>query len=417
MESALDEFRYQQNGLACEEVPLSELAEVYGTPLYVYSERSIRERFQALEAAYASVPHLICYAMKANDNLVIARLLAGLGAGADIVSGGELFRARRAGMPAERIIFAGVGKTRAEIAQALDEEILLFNVESAAELDVIASVAREKGHVARIAVRVNPDVDPQTHPYISTGLKKNKFGVAADQVRALYRQARDDRFLEPVGIQMHIGSQLVHLQPVVDAASRVVELVDGLRAEGIALRYFDVGGGLGIRYRDEAPDGPTDLAGQILPMIRELGVTLLCEPGRFIVGSSGALLSRVLYRKQNGTKTFVVVDAAMNDLLRPALYDAHHEIWPTRRADSQEVVDVVGPICESGDFFAHDRSLPVTQSGDLLAILSAGAYGFAMASTYNARPRPAEVLVSGSQHRLIRRRESYDDLIRAEEGL
>ncbi|MGH2459797.1 MAG: diaminopimelate decarboxylase [Chloroflexota bacterium] len=413
----MDEFQYRGGALACEGVPLSELAESYGTPLYVYSEKSIRDRFQALDEAYASIPHLICYAMKANDNLAIVRLLAGLGAGSDIVSGGELFRARQAGLPGNRIIFAGVGKTATEIAQAIDEDVLLFNVESPAELEAIAGVAKAKRRTARIAVRVNPDVDPHTHPYISTGLKKNKFGVAADRVLEVYRRARDDEFLEPVGIQMHIGSQLVHLQPVVDAVERVAELFQRLRGEGIGLRYFDLGGGLGIRYRDEAPDGPTDLATRVLPTIRELGVTLLCEPGRFIVGNAGALLTRVVYRKENGAKTFVIVDAAMNDLIRPSLYDAHHEIWAAESADAREVVDVVGPICESGDFFAHDRSLPVSESGDLLAIMSAGAYGFAMASTYNARPRPAEVLVTGNQHRLVRRRETYQDLIRAEEGL
>ncbi len=413
----MEEFQYRGGALFCEEVPLADLAERYGTPLYVYSEKSIQDRFRALDEAYASIPHLICYAMKANDNLSIVRLLAGLGAGADIVSGGELFRARQAGVPGSRIIFAGVGKTRAEIAQAIDEDVLLFNVESPAELEAIAAVGKEKGRTARIAVRVNPDVDPQTHPYISTGLKKNKFGIGADHVLEVYRRARDEAFLEPVGIQMHIGSQLVHVQPIVDAVGRVADLVQRLRDEGVALRYFDVGGGLGIRYRDEAPEGPSELAERVLPTIRDLGVTLLCEPGRFIVGNAGALVTRVVYRKDNGAKTFVIVDAAMNDLIRPSLYDAHHEIWSVEWRDEREIVDVVGPICESGDFFAHDRSLPVSGSGDLLAIMSAGAYGFAMASTYNARPRPSEVLVTGCQHRLIRRRETYQDLIRAEEGL
>jgi len=413
----LEQFQYRQGVLSCEDVPLSEIAETYGTPVYVYSERSIRERFQALDEAYSSVPHLICYAMKANDNLAIVRMLAGLGAGADIVSGGELFRARKAGVPANRIMFAGVGKTRDEIGQAIDEDVLAFNVESSAELEAIADVAREKGRTARVSVRVNPDVDPQTHPYISTGLKKNKFGVPADRVLEVYRQARDSRYLEPIGIQMHIGSQLVHVQPIVDAVSRLIDLVNRLRGEGIALKYFDIGGGLGIRYHDEEPEGPGDLSARVLPMIRDLGVTFLCEPGRFIVGSSGALLTRTLYHKENVAKTFVIVDAGMNDLIRPSLYDAYHEIVPVSQGDGQEVVDVVGPICESGDFFGHDRRLPAVRSGDLLAVMSAGAYGFAMASNYNARPRPAEVLVSGERHRLIRRRETYEDLIRAEEGL
>ena len=414
----MEPFTYRDGMLRCEGVSLAEIAEVYGTPTYVYSETSIRDRYQALDAAYASVEHLICYALKANDNLAIARVLGELGAGIDVVSGGELFRARKAGFPSEKILFAGVGKTRQEIAEAIDADILIFNVESPGELASIAALAEAKRRPARISVRVNPDVDPQTHPYISTGLKKNKFGVAAEEVLSLYRAARDHAYLEPVGIQMHIGSQLVHTQPIADAVARLAELVRQLNDEGIRLRYFDIGGGLGIRYRDEEPEGPANLADQILPTIRELGLTFLCEPGRFIVGSSGILLTRALYRKGNGGKTFVIVDAAMNDLIRPALYDAYHEIRPiVVRAGPGEVVDVVGPICESGDFLAHARELPPIEPEDLLAVMSAGAYGFAMASNYNARPRAAEVLVRGDDHRLIRRRESYADLIRAEEGL
>jgi len=417
----LEEFSYRGGDLYCEDVPLSALADTYGTPVYVYSQSSIVKRFAALEAAYADVPHLICYALKANDNLAIAGILAGQGAGVDIVSGGELFKARRAGFPGSRVIFAGVGKTREEIAYALDEGVLLFNVESPAEIESIAAVAAEKGVVARISVRVNPDVDPQTHPYISTGLKKSKFGVPADQVVEMYRRAKVHPNLEPVGIQMHIGSQLVHVRPIVDAVQRVLELVDTLHREGIDLRYFDVGGGLGIRYNDENPEGPSDLTGQILPLLRERGLTVVCEPGRFIVGNSGALLAQVIYTKSNGAKKFVIVDAAMNDLIRPSLYDAFHDIRPLTETDganrATEVVDVVGPICESGDFFAHARDLPVCEAGDRLAIMSAGAYGFAMASNYNARPRTAEVLVNRGEHRLVRRRETYQDLIRAEEGL
>lgn len=414
----MDEFSYREGTLGCEGVPLTEIAREFGTPTYVYSASAIRERFGALDRAYASVPRLICYALKANDNLAIVRLLGELGAGIDVVSGGELYKARRAGVPAERIIFAGIGKTRDEIGLALDEDILLFNVESPDELTTIATVARAKDKIARVSVRVNPDVDPRTHPYISTGLQKNKFGVAAEQVLDLYRAAREHPSLDPVGIQMHIGSQLVHAQPIVDAAARLVELVGQLRVEGIALRYFDIGGGLGIRYRDEEPEGPMDLAARILPTVAELGLTLLCEPGRFIVGNSGALLTRVLYRKATPKKTFVIVDAAMNDLIRPSLYDAYHAIEPVRETGgATETVDVVGPICESGDFFAHDRALPPVKAEDLLAIMSAGAYGFAMASNYNSRPRSAEVLVSGDRARLVRRRETYDDLIRAEEGL
>lgn len=417
----MEEFTYRSGLLHCEDVSLAEIAGAYGTPTYVYSEAAIVDRFQALEAAYAEVPHLICYALKANDNLAIARKLASLGAGADVVSGGELYKARRAGVPADRIIFAGVGKTRSEIALALDEGILLFNVESPAEIEEIAAVAAEKGKIARISVRVNPDVDPQTHPYISTGLKKNKFGIAAEHVVDVYRRAAAHPNLEPVGIQMHIGSQLVAVQPIIDAVERVVVLVERLRLAGITLRYFDVGGGLGIRYREEQPEGPAELTARMLPLLRDLGLTVLCEPGRFIVGNAGVLLTQTVYTKDNGGKKFVIVDAAMNDLIRPSLYDAYHEIRVVqsggRAAGQTEIVDVVGGVCESGDFFGHDRALPIVDSGDLIAVMSAGAYGFAMASNYNARPRPAEVLVRGSEHRLVRRRETYEDLIRAEEGL
>lgn len=414
----MNEFEYRNGVLHCEDVSLDDLARVHGTPAYVYSARAIRERYHALDEAYRAIPHQIHYALKANDNLAIAGLLGSLGAGADVVSGGELFKARAAGIPASKIIFAGVGKTADEIARALDEDIMLFNVESPAELGLIGGLAAARGRVARISVRVNPDVDPRTHPYISTGLRKNKFGVPADQVLEVYRQARDHRALDPVGIQMHIGSQLVQVQPLVDAVARLADLVLRLRAEGINPRYFDVGGGLGIQYHDEEPEGPTALADRILPTLGELGLTLLCEPGRFLVGNAGVLLTRVLYRKRNGPKTFLIVDAAMNDLIRPSLYEAYHDIRPVKdRPTAEEKVDVVGPICESGDFFAHDRSLPTAEAGDFLAIMSAGAYGYAMASNYNARPRAAEVLVSGATGRLVRRRETYEDLIRGEEGL
>ena len=412
-------FQYIGGALSCEAVPLASLADLYGTPLYVYSESSIRQRYLALDQAYASIPHLICYALKANDNIAIARVLAALGAGVDVVSGGEAYKARLAGFPASQTIFAGVGKSRAEITDAIDQDILAFNVESPAELNRIGEVAAEKRKIARISVRVNPDVDPKTHPYISTGLRKAKFGVPAEMVVALYRQARDHEFIEPVGIQMHIGSQLLHLQPIVDGVERLARLVGELSSEGIKLSYFDIGGGIGIQYADQAAEGPSDLAPRVIPIVRELGLKLLCEPGRYLVGQSGALVTEVLYRKENGPKTFVIVDAAMNDLIRPSLYDAFHAIEPIQQASTTdtEVVDVVGPICESGDFFAHDRSLAPVQAGDRLAILSAGAYGFAMASNYNARPRAAEVLVCGAEHRLVRQRETYDDLVRTEEGL
>ncbi len=417
----MESFAYRDGALACEGVGLVEIADQYGTPTYVYSESSLLDRYRALEEAYASVPHLICYALKANDNLAIARVFAKLGAGVDVVSGGEAFRAFRAGFLPSRTIFAGVGKTEKEIDEAIAADIMAFNVESPAELETIDRVAARKGQVARISVRVNPDVDPQTHPYISTGLKKSKFGIEASRVVEVYRMARDSKNLEPIGIQMHIGSQLVHVQPIVDAVERLADLVHELRREEIEVQYVDIGGGIGIRYRDEVPEGPGDLAKHVLPTIRDLKVMLVCEPGRFLVGNSGILLTRVLYRKENGGKKFVIVDAAMNDLLRPSLYSAYHHIRPVAEGkgglDQTETVDVVGPVCESGDFLAHDRDLAPTRSGDLLAVMSAGAYGFAMSSNYNARPRAAEVLVKDENHRLIRRREEYDDLIRAEEGL
>ncbi|HLZ08765.1 MAG TPA: diaminopimelate decarboxylase, partial [Chloroflexota bacterium] len=388
----LESFQYLRGTLSCEGVSLSNIADAYGTPVYVYSESSIRARYHALDAAYEAVPHLICYALKANDSLAIARLLAELGAGVDVVSGGEAYKARIAGFPASKTIFAGVGKTRLEIADAIEQDILAFNVESPAELERIGEIALEKRKVARISVRVNPDVDPQTHPYISTGLKKSKFGVPAEKVVELYRRAGDLEFVDPVGIQMHIGSQLMHIQPIVDGVGRLARLVDDLRREGILLTYFDIGGGIGIQYADTAAEGPSDLAPRVVPVVKELGLTLLCEPGRYLVGQSGVLLTEVLYRKENGSKKFVVVDAAMNDLIRPSLYEAYHAIEPVCEAKSAptEVVDVVGPVCESGDFFAHDRTLPPVQAGDRLAVLSAGAYGFSMASNYNARPRAAE---------------------------
>jgi diaminopimelate decarboxylase len=410
----MSSFHYRGGELHCEDIPLSSIAEQYGTPAYVYSQRAIVEAFDRIERAYADVPHLICYALKANSNIAICHLLASRGAGMDTVSAGEIYRALKAGTPPERIVFAGVGKTREEIAYALEVGILQFTVESAAELELIDQVAGVSGQSASIAFRVNPDVDPQTHPYISTGLKKNKFGVPRDDVLDLYQRAAELPNVLPQGIQVHIGSQLVKVQPIVDAVERVVALVDELRQRGIALRYIDIGGGLAIRYREEDPEGPDVVAEAIKPLIKATGCTLLMEPGRFLVGNAGVLLTRVVYVKQGAAKKFVIVDAAMNDLLRPSLYDAYHEIRSTRETTGEEVVDVVGPVCESGDFFAHDRTLPIFQSDDLMSIMSAGAYGFAMASNYNSRPRPAEILVDGARARVIRQRETLEDLVRGE---
>jgi len=405
-------FEYRHGRLHCEGVPLERIAEQVGTPVYVYSAGAITSRYRAYEQALDGMPHLVCYAVKANMNLAVLSLLARLGAGADVVSGGELFRALRAGFEPRKIVFAGVGKTREEIREGLKADVLTINVESPAELHVVDEEARAHGGRARVAFRVNPDIDPQTHPYIATGLKTSKFGVPYREARDLYRQATALAGIEVVGIHMHIGSQLTKVTPVADSLTRLSELIEQLASDGIRLSYVDVGGGLGIRYRDETPPAPGEYVRTLQPALGRLGLTVLLEPGRSIVGNAGALLARVIYRKATEGKRFVIVDAAMNDLIRPALYNAHHEIWPVAEAPAtsgREVVDVVGPVCESGDFLAQERALPPVGAGDLLAVLSAGAYGFAMASNYNARSRAAEVMVSGERFQVVRRRESYED--------
>ncbi len=410
-------FTYHDGQLYCEETPLEAIADAVGTPTYVYSSRAILAAYDAYERALAPVPHLACYAVKANMNLAVLALLARAGAGADVVSGGELYRALRAGFEPQRIVFAGVGKSREEIREALKADVLCLNVESRAELRTIDELARAEGARARIAVRVNPDIDPDTHPYIATGLRTSKFGIPYREARDVYRQAARLAGIEVVGIHMHIGSQLTKVAPIADSLARLAELVEALRRDGIGLRYLDVGGGLGIRYREETPPTPAEYVGALRPILDRLGLTVILEPGRSIVGNAGALLTRVLYRKGSDGRRFLIVDAAMNDLLRPALYNAHHEIRPVaepRSPDAREVVDVVGPVCESGDFLAKERPLPPVAEGALLAVLSAGAYGFAMASNYNARPRPAEVMVAGDRFQVVRRRESYEDLIAGE---
>ncbi len=413
----MDHFTYRGGELCCESVPLRVVAEAVATPAYVYSRAALLERYAAYDRAFRAVPHLVCYSVKANSNLAVLAMLARAGAGADIVSGGELFRALRAGVPPEKIIFSGVGKTRDEMREALKADILMFNVESASELRALDEVARALGTRARVALRVNPDVDPQTHPYIATGLRTSKFGIPIAEAPAVYERAAAMEGLEVVGADMHIGSQLTRTAPLADAAARLGSLVKALRERGLALRFLDVGGGLGIRYRDETPPDPEAYARVLLEVARELDVTVLLEPGRSIVGNAGVLLTRVLYRKPTPEKTFVVVDAAMNDLIRPAFYDAYHEIRPVDQARLEapvETADVVGPVCESGDFLARARALPRPEEGDLLAVMSAGAYGFAMASNYNTRPRAAEVLVDGDRYTIVRRRETYEDLVAGE---
>jgi diaminopimelate decarboxylase len=416
----MDHFRYRDSELCCEQVSLRALAAVAGTPLYVYSKAALLEGLAGYHRAFKDVPHIVCYSVKANSNLGVLSVLAKAGAGADIVSGGELFRALRAGVSPKKIIFSGVGKSRDEMREALKAEILMFNVESRSELKVLDEVAREMGVRAPVAIRVNPDVDPQTHPYIATGLKTSKFGVPYDEALAAYEEARTLPGLEVIGADMHIGSQLTKATPVGDAVRRVVALVKTLRERSVEIRMIDVGGGLGIRYRDETPPTHEEYATVLLPALREAGATVLLEPGRSIVGNAGVLLTRALYRKDTGAKKFVVIDAAMNDLVRPSFYGSFHDIRPVdeaARTRPAETVDVVGPICESGDFLAKDREMPRVEQDELVALMSAGAYGFAMASNYNTRPRAAEVLVDGNRYTIVRRRETYEDLVAGETPL
>jgi diaminopimelate decarboxylase len=410
--------------LHCEDVPLPKLAKRYGTPLYVYSRRTIHERYNAFDAAFRDVPHTICYSVKANSNLSILRLLARKGCGFDVVSGGELERVLTVDrIAAKRVVFSGVGKTRDELTAALKAEILLLNVESESELLALAECAARLRKKAPLALRVNPDVAAKTHPYISTGLHKHKFGVPIREARALYAKASRDPHLVVRGVSVHIGSQIADAAPFGEALARVAELVRELRSDGHRVDFVDAGGGLGIAY--EKPD-PAEFsthvsayARALMAPLQGLGVRLLLEPGRSIIGPAGALITSVIYEKENNGKRFLVVDGAMNDLIRPALYGAFHEIVPViQNADSTAkaaVVDIVGPVCETGDFFARDREMPAVAEGDLLAILDAGAYGMALASNYNTRPRAAEILVSGKSAKVIRRREKISGLIRAEQ--
>ena len=414
--------------LYCEDVNLQKLAERHGTPLYVYSVAMIGERYAAFDAAFRDQPHTICYSVKANSNLTILRMLARKGCGFDVVSGGELERVLTANRKAaKKVVFSGVGKTREELAAALQAGIMLFNVESESELWALAECAGRARKVAPVALRVNPDVAAETHPYISTGLRKHKFGVPIHDARSLYAKASGASYLKVRGVSVHIGSQITDVAPFGEAMVRVADLVRGLRGDGHRIDYIDAGGGLGIAY--EEPHGlefSADVAAYARALaapLRGLNVMLLLEPGRSIIGPAGILLTSVVYRKENDGKRFLVVDAAMNDLIRPALYGAYHEIIPvtqsigsaTKSEDLQsEVTDIVGPVCETGDFFARDRELPVVEGGSLLAILDAGAYGMVLASNYNTRPRPAEVLVSGRVAKIIRRREKLSDLLRAE---
>ncbi|MCP4391416.1 MAG: diaminopimelate decarboxylase [Gammaproteobacteria bacterium] len=411
----MDHFEYKRGELFCEDVAIAELARAYGTPLFVYSRATLERHWRAFDNALAGHDHLVCYAVKANSNLALLNLLARLGSGFDIVSGGEMQRVLRAGGEASRIVFSGVGKQANEIEAALEMDILCFNVESEQELYRIDEIARRMGKTARISFRVNPDVDAKTHPYISTGLKDNKFGVAFTDAEAVYLKATELEHIDIIGMDCHIGSQLTELSPYIDALDRLLALIAKLRAQGIGIHHLDLGGGLGIRYRDELPPLPAEWASALHDRLADFNGTIVIEPGRAIAGNAGILVSKVNYLKHGADKNFAVIDAAMNDLIRPSLYGAWQEIIRVEQeSDAPEMVyDVVGAICESSDFLGKNRDLSLKQD-DLLAIRSSGAYAFGMASNYNTRTRAAEVMVDGDQHYCVRERERFEDLIRGE---
>jgi diaminopimelate decarboxylase len=406
-------FKYRAGELYAEDVPVKELADKYGTPLYIYSFNTLQRHFKAYDEAFNGYAHVICFAVKSNPNTAILRLFAKNGGGADIVSGGELYAALRAGVPSHKIVYAGVGKTEEEIRFALRSKILMFNVESGDELKEIDRVAGRMRTKARIALRINPDIDPETHPYISTGLKKHKFGIPIEDALEYYKVASRLKNISVVGVHKHIGSQITKVSPFVDALKRILLLIDELSMQGVSIQYLDIGGGLGISYRDEEPPVPKDVAKQLIPLLEGRALTLIMEPGRSLVGNAGILVTKTLYLKKGGDKEFIIVDAGMNDLIRPSLYDAYHRIIPVVRKQRGKILaDVVGPICESGDFLAREREMSGVKPGECLAVMSAGAYGFSMSSNYNSRPRVAEVLVKGREHVLIRKRETYEDLVR-----
>jgi diaminopimelate decarboxylase len=412
----MHDFLYKNGELYCEGVPVSSIAQRVGTPFYCYSSNTLASHYRAFDQAFAGVPNVICFALKSNSNGAVLRVLGKEGAGADIVSGGELFRALRAGIDPKKIVYAGVGKRRDEIEYALKVGILMFNVESGEELIAIDRAANEMHAKAKIALRVNPNIDPKTHAYISTGLKENKFGIPIEEALEYYQLARGLSNIEVVGVHQHIGSQITEVQPFIDALEKLTGFVKELRAAGMDITHINIGGGIGITYKDETPPLPKEVAAAIKPMLKASGCTIVMEPGRALVGNAGILVTRALYRKDSGEKKFLIVDAGMNDLIRPSLYDAYHDIKPLveRASPMRETYDVVGPICESGDFLAKDRSLPVMQPGEYLAVLGAGAYGFSMSSNYNSRPRAAEVIVRGSDYFVVRERETYSELVRGE---
>lgn len=408
-------FQYRGNELYAEEVAVKDIVAKAGTPVYIYSHATLERHFRAMDDAFAAVPHTICYSMKANSNLAVLKTFANLGGGVDIVSGGELYRALKAGIDPKKIVYSGVGKKDDEIEYALKAGILMFNVESEEELDRINEIAGSLGTKAGIAIRVNPDVDPETHPYITTGLKKAKFGINIERSLDQYKRAAAMPHIEVIGIDCHIGSQLTKISPFVDTIRKLKRLIAGLEEAGIRLTYFDLGGGLGITYDEEAPPLPAEYGRAIVAETRDMGLHLIFEPGRNLVGNAGIMVGKCLYTKKGEEKNFVIVDAAMNDLARPSLYGSYHGVQAVcKDQDGSIVADIVGPICESGDFLAKDREMPRFRGGDLVAFMSAGAYGFAMSSNYNSRPRAAEVMVKGDTFTIIRQRENRDDLIKGE---
>lgn len=409
-------FEYKHGELHCEGIPIQHIAEKVGTPFYVYSYQTLVRHFTVFDKAFNGIPHLVCYSAKANSNVALLRLFSSLGGGVDVVSGGELYRALKAGVDPPKIVFSGVGKKEDEIEYALKTDILMFNVESSQELQKINDVAGRIGKRAPISIRVNPDIDPKTHPYLSTGLKQNKFGIDINRALTAYRMASQLQHLEIIGIDCHIGSQLIEAEPFVEALRKLKGLVKNLRKEEMKIRYLDLGGGLGITYEDEEPPQPVEYAANILEEIQGFDCTLILEPGRVIVGNAGILISKVLYTKENEEKRFVIVDAGMNDLVRPSYYGSYHQVLPVKKENREEMlVDVVGPICESSDFLAKGRKIQRLIPGELVAVMSAGAYGFSMSTNYNSRPRVVEVLVRDDKMFVIRQRENYEDLVRGEE--
>lgn len=408
-------FEYKNGELYGEGIPVAQIAQSVGTPVYIYSYKTLKRHFRVFDNAFKRVPHVTCYSCKANSNIAILKVMGSLGGGTDIVSGGELYRALRAGIEPQKVVFSGVGKTEEEIRSAIKAGILMINIESAHELSVTQKVAKSMKSKAPLSVRVNPQIDAKTHPYITTGLKKNKFGVLWDEAYRLYQVMKDEAYLDPIGISSHIGSQILELGPFVEAVQSLKKMVLRLRDDGIPITYIDIGGGLGITYKDELPPHPGDYGKVIERELKGMDLTVILEPGRVLVGNSGILVTKLLYRKTGPGKTFYVVDGAMNDLVRPAFYDAYHEIVPVNRKTGAGIkADIVGPICESGDFFAKNRTIAELENGEFLAIMGAGAYGFSMSSNYNSRRRAAEVLVRDKEFFVIRKRETFNDLIRGE---